>query len=134
MATTARFYGTEPALPPNRPAGYYEDHPAFGRRWVPNPRLDARRRREAEAAASPRWRDCAPARVVLTSTGLRIRTAYAPATWLPFDHCLLTQVVVEPHETVLSYNVCAPLLLAGPAASWIGIVTEHIWHATAYSD
>lgn len=120
-----RFYGTEIAYP-RASAGYYEDHPAFGRRWVSNPRLDGRRRREAEAAAAPCWRDRAPSRVVLTSTGLRLRPAYAPQTWLPFDHCLLTGVTLGDNEVVLSYSMCSPLLLAGPAAPWLGVAIEHL--------
>lgn len=127
---TGRFYGTEVVYPRAR-AGYYEDHPAFGRRWVSNPRLNGRRRQEAEAAAEPCWRDRAPARVVLTSTGLRLRPAYAPQTWLPFDHCLLTGVTVGDSEVVLSYSVCVPLLLAGPAASWLGVAIEHLRHVAS---
>lgn len=50
--SAARFYGTEVAYPPST-SGYFEDHPTFGRRWVSNGRLDARRRQEAEDAALP---------------------------------------------------------------------------------
>ncbi|MFF1420633.1 hypothetical protein [Streptomyces sp. NPDC058280] len=46
-------------------------------------------------------------------------------TWLPFDHSLLTGVTLGHHEVVLSYSVCAPLLLAGPAAPWLGVAIEH---------
>lgn len=120
---TARFYGTEVVYPRTR-AGYYESHPVFGRRWVPNPRLDARRHREAEAAAEPRWRDHAPARVVLTSTGLRLKP-FNSGAWLPFDHALLTEVTVGP-EVQLCYSVCAPLRLAGPPAAWLGVAIEHL--------
>ncbi|NDZ76970.1 hypothetical protein G3I19_00220 [Streptomyces sp. SID10853] len=125
LCSTARFYGSETVLPPSR-AGYYENHPTFGRRWVPNRRLDARRREEAAAAAAERWRDQTPARVVLTSTGLRLMPAGSPKTWLPFDHTLLTGVTTGSLEVVLTYSVCAPLLLAGPAAPWLGVAIDYL--------
>ncbi|GAA1219173.1 hypothetical protein GCM10009665_06510 [Kitasatospora nipponensis] len=118
----ARFYGTDIVYP--RSAGYFENHPTFGRQWVPNPH-DARRRREAEAAAEPQWRDHTPARLVLTTAGLRLRPSDSP-DWLPFDHCLLTGLTAGPGDLVLSYSVCAPLLVAGPAASWLGVAIEHL--------
>ncbi|MFF4500371.1 hypothetical protein [Streptomyces sp. NPDC001401] len=121
--SAARFYGTEVVYPQS--AGYFENHPAFGRRWVPNNRLDARRRQEAEETAAPQWRDHTVARVVLTSTGVRLRPPQSP-TWLPFDHALLTEVSAGQPEVVLSYSVCAPLLLAGPAAPWLGVAIEHL--------
>lgn len=124
MCSAARFYGTDVVYP--RPAGYFEDHPTFGRRWVPNHRLTARRRQEAETAAEPQWRDHTPARVVLTSTGLRLRPSGSPTTWLPFDHSLLSGVAMGRPEVVLSYSVCAPLRLTGPAAPWLGIAIEHL--------
>ncbi|GAB2787876.1 hypothetical protein [Streptomyces daliensis] len=118
----ARFYGTEVAYPAR--AGYFEDHPAFGRRWVSNRRLDARRRLEAEAAAEEQWRDHVSARVVLTSTGLRLLPS-GEQKWLPFDHAFLTGVQ-GGSEIVLTYSVCAPLLLAGPAAPWLGVAVDHL--------
>ncbi|MFD6538920.1 hypothetical protein, partial [Streptomyces goshikiensis] len=121
-ASAARFYGTDVESP--RSSGYYESHPTFGRQWVPNPH-ETRRRREAEAAAEPQWRDHTPARVVLTSTGVRLRPASSP-TWMPFDHCLLTAVTADPGGLVLSYSVCAPLLVAGPAAPWLAVAVEHL--------
>ncbi|WP_251058502.1 MULTISPECIES: hypothetical protein [unclassified Streptomyces] len=127
MCSAARFYGTDVVSP--RSAGYFEDHPTFGRRWVPNPQLDARRHREAEAVAEPQWRDHTPARLVLTSIGVRLRPSGSP-TWLPFDHSLLSAVTAGHAEVVLSYTVCAPLLLAGPAAPWLGVAIEHLRHAS----
>ncbi|WP_256255542.1 hypothetical protein [Streptomyces sp. MUSC 14] len=121
--SVARFYGSEVVCPPS--TGYFENHPTFGRRWVANNRLDARRRQEAEDAAAPQWRDHTAARVVLTSTGLRLRPHRSP-TWLPFDHALLTGVTAGRPEVVLSYSVCAPVLLAGPAAPWLGVAIEHL--------
>ncbi|MER7043675.1 hypothetical protein [Streptomyces jumonjinensis] len=122
---TARRYATPVAYP--RPAGYYEDHPAFGRRWVSNPRLTARRNRTAEADARERWRDQTSARVVLTSVGLRIKPA-GTGVWLPFDHSLLTAVVPSPEQlsVELSYSVCAPLLLSGPSVPWLTVAIEHL--------
>ncbi|MFE0177974.1 hypothetical protein ACFWZ2_37260 [Streptomyces sp. NPDC059002] len=127
VCATARFYGTE-VVYPRAPAGYFEDHPAFGRRWVPNHRLEARRRQQAEADAEERWRDHSQARVVLTSSGLRISPAGSPGTWLPFDHVLLTGITtaVDRRELVLSYSVCAPLLVVGPAAPWLGVAVRHL--------
>ncbi|AXG82649.1 hypothetical protein [Streptomyces paludis] len=127
LCTTARYYGTE-IVYPHAPAGYFKDHPTFGRRWVPNHRLNNRRRHEAEAEAQERWRDHAPARVVLTSDGLRIHPEGSPPRWLPFDHALLNNVSFRSGvlEVVLSYNVCAPILLAGPAAPWLRVAIEHI--------
>ncbi len=78
--SAARYYGTEVIYP--RSAGYFENHPTFGRRWVPNNRLDARRRQEAEAVAAPQWRDHTVARVVLTSTGVRLRSPGCRSTTL----------------------------------------------------
>ncbi|QCX77866.1 hypothetical protein C9F11_21170 [Streptomyces sp. YIM 121038] len=126
MCATARFYATD--IPYQQGAGYYEDHPTFGRQWVPNHKLDARRRQQAEAEAQAQWRDRTPARVVLTSSGLRINPAGMPTTWLPFDHALLTGITVTParHELVLSYSVCAPLLIAGPAAPWLSTAIRHL--------
>ncbi|MGW5400140.1 hypothetical protein [Streptomyces sp. NPDC003952] len=121
--SVARFYGTEVVYA--RPAGYFENHPTFGRRWVPNRRLDARRLQEAEAAAEPQWRDHTVARVVLTSAGVRLKPSGSPG-WLPFDHALLAGVTTRQPEVVLSYTVCAPLLLAGPAAQWLGVAIEHL--------
>lgn len=121
--SVARFYGTDIVDP--RSAGYFENHPAFGRRWVPNRRLDARRRQEAEAAAEPQWRDHTVARVVLTSTGVRLKPS-GSSTWLPFDHALLSGVTTGQPEVVLSYSVCAPLLLTGPAAPWLGVAIVHL--------
>ena len=126
VCATARFYATE--VPYEQGAGYFEDHPTFGRQWVPNHRLDARRRRQAEAAAQEQWRDHNPARVVLTSTGLRLNLAGAPTAWLPFDHVLMSGITVTPgrRELVLSYSVCAPLLLAGAAAPWLSVAVRHL--------
>ncbi|MFJ8628548.1 hypothetical protein ACIRD3_37695 [Kitasatospora sp. NPDC093550] len=120
--SAARFYGTDVVYP--RSAGYWENHPTFGRQWVPNPH-DARRRREAEAAAEPQWRDHTPARLVLTSTGVRLKPTGSP-TWMPFDHCLLTDLTAGPSELVLSYSVCAPLLVSGPAVPWLVVAIEHL--------
>ena len=127
MCSAARFYGTDVAHP--RSAGYFEHHPTFGRRWVTNHRLDARRCRDAEAAAEPQWRDHTLARVVLTSTGVRLRPSASPA-WLPFDHSLLSEVTMGHREVVLSYTMCAPLLLAGPAAPWLGVAIEYLRRTT----
>lgn len=121
--SAARFYGTEIVYPQS--TGYFEDHPTFGQRWVSNSRLDARRRREAEGAARPQWRDHTMARVVLTSIGVRLNPAGTP-TWLPFDHVLLTGIAVDQCAVVLSHSVCAPLLLAGPAVPWLGVAIEHL--------
>ncbi|MFB7085705.1 hypothetical protein [Streptomyces sp. NPDC056296] len=121
--STARFYGTEVVYP--LPAGYFENHPTFGQQWVPNRRLDARRSQEVEDAAVPQWRDHTAARVVLTSAGVRLKPAGSP-TWLPFDHALLTEVSVGQPEVVLSYSVCAPVLLSGPAAPLLGVAIEHL--------
>lgn len=123
MCSAARFYGTDIVDP--RQAGYFEDHPTFGRRWIANNRLDARRRQEAESAAEQQWRDQMPARVVLTSTGVRLRPSDS-SDWMPFDHALLSGVTTGYSEVVLSYTVCAPLLLAGPAAPWLGVAIEHL--------
>lgn len=128
VCSAARFYGTEAAYP-HAAAGYFEDHPTFGRQWVSNGRLSARRRREAEAAALPQWRDHAMTRVVLTSTGVRLLPT-GSSSWLPFDHVLLAGVAEEQSAVVLSYSVCAPVLLAGPAAPWLGVAIEHL-HRTA---
>ncbi|MEU7183233.1 MULTISPECIES: hypothetical protein [Streptomyces] len=124
---TARFYGTE-VVYSRGGAGYFENHPTFGRRWVPNHRLDARRRQQAEADAQARWRDHTPARIVLTSEGLRISPASALGTWLPFDHVLLADITVSPEHQVLelSYSVCAPVLLSGAAAPWLGVAIRHL--------
>ncbi|MEV1081929.1 hypothetical protein AB0I98_27380 [Streptomyces sp. NPDC050211] len=122
--SAARFYGTDVDYPPSA-SGYFEDHPTFGRRWVTNGRLDARRRQEAEDVALPQWRDHTTARVVLTSVGVRLRPVGA-RDWLPFDHTLLTGVADGQSAVVLSYGVCAPLLLAGPAAPWLGVAIEHL--------
>lgn len=118
----ARFYGTDVEYP--RSTGYFENHPTFGQQWVPNPH-NARRQREAEAAAEPQWRDHTPARLVLTYEGVRLRPANSSA-WMPFDHCLLTGLTAGPGELVLSYSVCAPLLITGPAAPWLGVAIEHL--------
>ncbi|UNZ18175.1 hypothetical protein [Streptomyces sp. 891-h] len=118
----ARFYGTDVIYPPR--AGYFEHHPSFGRRWVPNRRLDARRSGEAEADAQERWRDHMPARVVLTSIGLRLQPP--GSNWLPFDHALLTHAERRPSGVVLSYSVCAPLFLSGSAAPWLGVAIQHL--------
>lgn len=131
VCTTARFYATDVVYPPR--AGYFEDHPAFGRRWVANPRLDARRRQQAEAEAQERWRDHCRGRVVLTSDGFRVLQEGVPvAEWLPFDHVLLTHITVTParHELALAYSVCAPLLLAGPAVPWLGVALRYLSPAT----
>ncbi|WND36409.1 hypothetical protein RI578_19905 [Streptomyces sp. BB1-1-1] len=127
--SAARFYGTEVDYPTSA-SGYFEDHPTFGRRWVSNGRLDARRRQEAEDAALPQWRDHTAARVVLTSTGVRLLPLRA-REWMPFDHALLTGVAAEPSAVVLSYSTCAPLLLSGPAAPWLGVAIEHLRHGAA---
>ncbi|MER5968539.1 hypothetical protein ABT112_02115 [Streptomyces sp. NPDC002055] len=125
ICSAARFYGTEVAYLPST-SGYFEDHPTFGRRWVSNGRLDARRRREAENAALPQWRDHTVARVLLTSTGVRLRPT-GSRDWLPFDHALLTGVAAEEEPAVvLSYSVCAPLLLSGPATPWLSVAIEHL--------
>ncbi|MFC7928739.1 hypothetical protein [Streptomyces cinereoruber] len=125
--TMARYYATTVTYP-KAPAGYYEDHPAFGRRWVPNHRLDARRRRAAEVEAQERWRDHAGARLVLTSEGLRINPLDAPGTWLPFDHALLTHIAAAParRELVLSYSVCEPLLLSGNVVPWLSVALHSL--------
>lgn len=121
--SAARFYGTDVVYP--RSAGYFEDHPTFGRRWVTNGRLDGRRRQEAEDVALPQWRDHTTARVVLTSVGVRLLPV-GSRDWLPFDHALLIGVADGQSAVVLSYSVCAPLLLAGPAAPWLGVAIEHL--------
>ncbi|GLW74689.1 hypothetical protein Kpho02_69860 [Kitasatospora phosalacinea] len=35
----------------------------------------------------------------------------------------------RPGELVLSYSVCAPLLVAGPAVPWLVVAIEHIRQA-----
>ncbi|MEV0278599.1 hypothetical protein AB0I22_19755 [Streptomyces sp. NPDC050610] len=122
----ARFYPTDVVY--QQGAGYFEAHPTFGRQWVPNARLDTRRRQQAEAEAQAQWRDHTTARVVLTSDGLRINPAGGPADWLPFDHVLLSGISVAAarHELMLSYSVCAPLLLTGPAAPWLSIAIQRL--------
>ena len=117
--TMSRWYATEVVYPRGR-AGYYEDHPTFGRRWVDNPRLAARRTHEAEAEAQPRWREPCGVRVVLTSLGLRV-LPHGSRVWLPFDHALLDDYTVpaQPGQLVLSYVSCAPLLRAGSGAPWL---------------
>ncbi|MFF5106115.1 hypothetical protein [Streptomyces sp. NPDC000134] len=127
--SAARFYGTEVDHPASV-SGYFENHPTFGRRWVSNGRLDVRRRQEAEDAARPQWRDHTGARVVLTSVGVRLLPVGAHE-WMPFDHALLTGVAAEPPAVVLSYSTCAPLLLSGPAAPWLGVAIEHLHHVSA---
>ncbi|MFD5068572.1 hypothetical protein ACFWNC_11665 [Streptomyces sp. NPDC058369] len=128
--SAARFYGTGVDYP-TPASGYFEDHPTFGRRWVSNGRLDSRRRQEAEDAARPQWRDHSAARVVLTSAGVRLLPVGA-REWMPFDHVLLTGVANEPPSVVLSYSTCAPLLLSGPAAPWLGVAVKHLHHSSAY--
>ncbi|KDR60943.1 hypothetical protein GTY78_23695 [Streptomyces sp. SID4934] len=118
-----RYYGTDLVVP--SATGYFEQHPSYGKRWVPNHHLDARRLREAEQAAAPQWQDQTTARVVLTSTGLRLRPASDPA-WLPFDHALLTDITVGQGEVVVSYRTCAPLRLAGIPAPWLGVAIKHL--------
>ncbi|MGW1123845.1 hypothetical protein [Streptomyces sp. NPDC002526] len=127
--SAARFYGTQ-VTNPTSASGYFEDHPTFGRQWVSNGRLDARRRQEAEDAALPQWRDHTGARVVLTSTGVRLLPT-GSREWMPFDHALLTGVAAEPPSIVLSYSTCAPLLLTGPAAPWLGVAIEHLHRSLA---
>ncbi|MFF5567675.1 hypothetical protein ACFY7Z_20500 [Streptomyces sp. NPDC012623] len=127
--SAARFYGTDVDYPPSG-SGYFEDHPTFGRRWVTNRRLDARRRQEAENAALPQWRDHTMARVVLTSIGVRLLPVRV-GDWLPFDHALLTGVTDEQSAVVLSYSVCAPVLLSGPAAPWLGVAIDHLRRRSA---
>lgn len=126
--SAARFYGTDVDYPTS--TGYFEHHPTFGRRWVTNRRLDARRQQEAEDAALPQWRDHTAARVVLTSAGVRLLPRGA-REWMPFDHALLTGVTAEPPTVVLSYSTCAPLLLSGPAVPWLGVAIEHLRHEPA---
>ncbi|QHC27449.1 hypothetical protein GR130_38335 [Streptomyces sp. GS7] len=125
----ARWYAADVIHPPR--AGYYEDHPSFGRRWVPNPRLDARRRQQAEAEAQACWRDHCHGRVVLTSDGFRILPDQT-STWLPFDHALLTGITVAParHELTVSYSVCAPVLLSGLAVPWLAVALPFLSPAT----
>ncbi|MFI5803372.1 hypothetical protein [Streptomyces sp. NPDC051561] len=117
----ARWYATEVDYPRGR-AGYYEDHPTFGRRWVDNPRLAARRDYEAEIAAQERWRGHSEARVALTSVGLRIWER-SNAEWLPFDHALLTGVEFLPgsDHMMLTYQTCEPVLLTGQAIPWLAV-------------
>ncbi len=123
QCSAARFYGTDVDYPAS--TGYFEHHPTFGRRWVSNRRLDARRHQEAEDAALPQWRDHTAARVVLTSVGVRLLPQGA-REWMSFDHALLTGVTAAPPAVVLSYSTCAPLLLSGPAAPWLGVAIEHL--------
>ncbi|MEU4205338.1 hypothetical protein AB0F64_36125 [Streptomyces sp. NPDC026294] len=127
MCGTARFYGTEVAYPQGR-VGYFEDHPTFGRRWVDNRQLEARRRRDAEIDAQDRWRDHTAARVVLTSQGFRLRPAPYGSDWLPFDHVLLTGMKPRPAcgQVVLTYSTCAPLHLTGPAVPWLVVALENL--------
>ncbi len=124
---TARFYGTEVVYPQGR-AGYFEDHPTFGRRWVGNRRLEARRRRDAEIDAQERWREHTAARVVLTSQGFRLRPIPFGAEWLPFDHVLLTGAAPVPdrEQVELSYSTCAPLLLTGTAVPWLVVALDNL--------
>ncbi len=124
---TARYYATYPVVAPE--AGYFEVHPAFGRRWVSNRRLNARRRQEAEAVAQLQWRDHTTARVVLTSVGLRVCPS-GNAEWLPFDHALLTGITNsgEAGGVVLTYDCCPPLLLMGPAAAPLADTIKHLMH------
>ncbi|MFJ8748725.1 hypothetical protein ACIREO_05205 [Streptomyces sp. NPDC102441] len=126
--SAARLYGTDVDYPTS--TGYFEHHPTFGRRWVTNRRLDARRRQEAEDAALPQWRDHTAARVVLTSAGVRLLPQGA-REWMPFDHALLTGVTAEPSAVVLAYSTCAPVLLSGPAVPWLGVAIEHLRHGPA---
>jgi len=124
---TARYYATHPVLPPE--AGYFEVHPAFGRRWVSNRRLNARRCQETEAVAQLQWRDHSTARVVLTSLGLRVCPS-GTVEWLPFDHALLTGVTDagEGGGVVLTYACCPPLLLVGPGATPLGNTISYLMH------
>lgn len=126
VCATARYYATDVVHP--QPAGYFEHHPTLGRRWLTNRRLEARRQEQAEAEAQERWRDHEQARVLLTSDGLRLSPASAPSEWLPFDHVLLTGLATgpTPEELTLSYSVCAPVFLAGPAVPWLSVALRHI--------
>ncbi|MGW7292828.1 hypothetical protein ACWGIB_10635 [Streptomyces xiamenensis] len=128
VCSIARFYGTDVVHP--RLVGDFEYHPTFGQQWVSNRRLDARRLREARDAAEPQWRDHNVARVVLTSMGVRLKLPGSP-TWLPFDHALLSGLSAQGHGVVLSYTVCAPLLLAGAAAPWLGVAVEHLRNSSS---
>ncbi|MFH8409568.1 hypothetical protein ACH4FX_33020 [Streptomyces sp. NPDC018019] len=135
MCGTARFYGTEVAYPQGR-VGYFEDHPTFGRRWVDNRKLEARRRRDAETDAQERWRDHTTARVVLTSQGFRLRPTPHGTEWLPFDHVLLTGMAPGPAcgQVVLSYSTCAPLQLTGVAVPRLVVVLESLLGASGRGD
>lgn len=120
----ARLYET-PVHSPEGRAGYYENHPTFGQRWFPNPVLEERRRREAELDAQLRWRDHELCRVVLTSTGIHLKSG---GEWVPFDHALLTDISPDQSNgsLALTYQPCPPLLLSGVAAPWLGLAISQI--------
>lgn len=126
---TARLYETAVHYPEGR-VGYYDNQPVFGGRWVDNPVLAARRRREAEVEAQLRWRNHDINRVVLTSVGLRV---LYDDEWIAFDHELLIDLRRESESghLVLVYRPCPPLSLTGSATPWFHIAISHIMDGNA---
>ncbi|MBA0053664.1 hypothetical protein E0L36_23185 [Streptomyces sp. AJS327] len=124
--TSSLYYAAPIEYPVGR-AGFFENHPDLGHRWVDNPRLDRKRRDAAEREAAARWRDDVPTRAVLTGSALHLLRQDA-AGWSGYGHDQLLSCVTDHQAlgTSLGYRGCLPVRLTGAAVPWLAVALNHL--------
>ncbi|MGO4784358.1 hypothetical protein [Cryobacterium sp. W22_MBD10_FK3] len=126
-ADYARYYGRDVQY--SQSGGFFFGHPAFVLAGLAATGIGNTRRRNAAIAASQAtWRESQPARVVVTNQRL---VCHAGGQWLSFPYSTMTAVYPEVDRWTLICEfggTAEPLLLAGPDAALISVMTVLLTH------
>jgi hypothetical protein len=128
-ADYARYYGRDVQY--SQSSGFFFGHPAFVIAGLAATGIGNTRRRNAAVTASrATWRELQPARVVVTNQRL---VCHAGGQWLSFPYSSMTAVYPEVDRWTLICEfggTAEPLLLAGPDAALIGVMTVLLTHGS----
>ena len=126
-ADYARYYGTNESY--TQKSGFFFGHPAFVLAGLAATSLgNSTRRNAAQVASQATWRERQPARVIVTNQRL---VCHAGGRWLSFPYSSMEAVYPEVDTWTL---ICEfgdnvePLLLAGPHAPLISVMTVLLTH------